>query len=221
MNHFTRGFLTLTASLLATAALLPVGTRAQNTPKDTTSASAKSDQWIHIRVESKDDKGETVRVNVPVELAVKILPCINKENLHAGKVHIDDANFRDDVDFRAVLDAVRTSKDGEFVTVESHEDNVRVAKSNGFLYIHVTEDPHSKHAADKDAKSAKLNDDESRVEVKVPMKVVDALFSGSKDELDVVAALHALSTFGDTELVSVKEKDQTVRIWIDSKNVTD
>jgi len=222
MNHFTRGFLTFTATLLATAALLPVATRAQNATKDNTpSASAKSDQWIHIRVESKDDKGETVRVNVPVELAVKILPCINKENLHAGKVHIDDAHFRDDVDFRAVLDAVRTSKDGEFVTVESHEDNVRVAKNNGFLYIHVTENPHSKHSADKDGKSSKFNDDESRVEVKVPMKVVDALFSGSKDELDVVAALHALSTFGDTELVSVKEKDQTVRIWIDSKNVTD
>jgi hypothetical protein len=222
MNHFTRGFLTFTAAALATVSLLPVASRAQNAPKDNaSSASAKSDQWIHIRVESKDDKGETVRVNVPVEMAVKILPCINKENLHGGKVHIDDAHFHDDVDVRALLDAVRTSKDGEFVTVESREDNVRVAKSNGFLLIHVTEYPHSKHAADdKDGKSSKANDEE-RVEVKVPMKVVDALFSGSKDELDIVAALHALSSFGDTELVSVKEKDQTVRIWIDSKNVTD
>ena len=38
--------------------------------------------------------------------------------------------------------------------------------------------------------------------MKVPMKVVDALFSAGKDELDVVAALRALSSNGDTELVS-------------------
>jgi hypothetical protein len=59
------------------------------------------------------------------------------------------------------------------------------------------------------------------VEVKVPMKVVDALFSAGKDELDLVAALHALSAHGDTELVSVKSEDNTVRIWLDSKNISD
>jgi len=61
----------------------------------------------------------------------------------------------------------------------------------------------------------------SQVEVKVPMKVVDALFSAGKDELDLVAALHALSSQGDTELVSVKDEENTVRVWLDSKNATD
>jgi hypothetical protein len=50
---------------------------------------------------------------------------------------------------------------------------------------------------------------------------VDALFSSGKDELDIVAALRALSSNGDTELVSVKDSENTVRVWIDSKNVTD
>jgi len=53
------------------------------------------------------------------------------------------------------------------------------------------------------------------------MKVVDALFSAGKDELDLVAALHALSAQGDTELVSVKDEENTVRVWLDSKNATD
>jgi hypothetical protein len=53
------------------------------------------------------------------------------------------------------------------------------------------------------------------------MKVVDALFSAGKDELDIVAALRALSAHGDTELVSVKSDDNTVRVWLDSKNVSD
>jgi hypothetical protein len=61
----------------------------------------------------------------------------------------------------------------------------------------------------------------SRVEVKVPTKVIDALLSAGKDELDLVAALHALGEQGDTELVSVKDRDSTVKVWLDSKNVAD
>ena len=53
------------------------------------------------------------------------------------------------------------------------------------------------------------------------MHVIDALLSAGKNELDVVAALHALAAQGDTELVSVKSDESTVRVWLDSKNVGD
>jgi hypothetical protein len=181
--------------------------------------SAKTDQWIHVSVESKEAKGETVRVNVPIEMAEKVLPAINHENLQRGKVHIDNAHL-DDVDLRALLDAVRSSKDGEYVTVESKEDNVRIAKNSGYLYIHVTEKKGSEKHADVKEGAKNKSGEETKVEIKVPMKVVDALFSAGKDELDVVAALRALSSSGDTELVSVKDNDETVHIWIDSKNIS-
>jgi hypothetical protein len=216
MNHLSRGFLGLTGSLaLAACVFLPSPTLAQT--------SSKSDQWIHVRVESKEDKGETVRVNVPVDMAVKVLPAINHNQLQGGKVHIDSAHL-DDVDLRALLDAVRTAKDGEYVTVQSNEDNVRIAKSAGYLYIHVTENKSAKASKKSEGKesAAKIAPaTESKVEIKVPMKVVDALFSAGKDQLDIVAALHALSANGDTELVSVKDDENTVRIWIDSKNIAD
>jgi hypothetical protein len=208
MNHVSRGFLGFTGSaLLAACLFFPGVTNAQS--------SSKTDQWIHVRVDSKDAKGETVRVNVPIEMAEKVLPAINHENLHAGKVRIDNAHLND-VDLRTLLDAVRSSKDGEYVTVQSNEDSVRVAKSAGYLYVHVTENKHG----DKSGKHAE-GKPESKVEIKIPMKVVDALFSAGKDELDVVAALHALSSNGDTELVSVKDDENTVRIWIDTKNISD
>jgi len=35
------------------------------------------------------------------------------------------------------------------------------------------------------------------------------------------AALHALGTQGDVELVSVKDSENTVKVWLDSKNVAD
>ena len=207
MNQNSRGFVRMAATLaLAASALLSNAVQAQT----------KSDQWIHVRVENKDEGGETVRVNVPIDMAVKVLPAIKKDNFQGGKVHIDCAHL-DDVDLRAMLDAVRTAKDGEYVTVQSNENDVRVAKNAGYLYIHVTDKNHKKGGDGKEIKAQH----ESKVEVKVPMKVVDALFSSGKDELDVVAALRALSNSGDTELVSVKDSENTVRIWIDSKNIAD
>ena len=209
MNQLSRGFVRFASAMaLAVSVLLPMAVQAQN--------NSKTDQWIHVRVESKDEGGETVRVNVPIDMAVKVLPAIKKDNFQGGKVRIDCGHL-DDVDLRTMLDAVRTAKDGEYVTVQSNENDVRVAKNAGYLYIHVTDKNHKKGG---DAKEMKAQH-ESKVEVKVPMKVVDALFSGGKDELDIVAALKALSSNGDTELVSVKDSENTVRVWIDSKNIAD
>jgi hypothetical protein len=132
-----------------------------------------------------------------------------------------DSKHMNDVDLRAILDAVRTSRDGEYVTVQGGENDVRVAKSAGYLYIHVTDKSAGKKTAKDGKTEAKAAGHESKVEIKVPMKVVDALFSAGKDELDIVAALKALSAHGDTELVTVKDDENTVRVWVDSKNVAD
>jgi hypothetical protein len=210
MSDDNRGFFAKTALIAAAALVLsPFGALAQSTAAPASSSqsttSVSKDRWLHVRVISSDAKGETVRVNVPLELAEKVLPAINKDRLHAGKVRINDAHVND-VDLRALVDAIRTSKDGEFVTVQSNDCDVRVAKQNNHLIVHVLD---------------KQNSKKSEVEVKVPMKVIDALFSAGKDELDLVAALHALSAQGDTELVSVKDHENTVRVWLDSKKVTD
>jgi hypothetical protein len=58
--------------------------------------------------------------------------------------------------------------------------------------------------------------------VTVPMKIVDALFSTSKDnELNVIAALHALSEAGDTLLITVQDASQHVKIWVDSRGTSE
>ncbi|HXY23107.1 MAG TPA: hypothetical protein VEI73_00520, partial [Candidatus Acidoferrum sp.] len=91
----------------------------------------------------------------------------------------------------------------------------RVAKESNHLIIHVVE----KGRVDEKGKASDAK--KCQVEIKVPMKVIDALLSAGKDELDLVAALHALSAQGDTELVSVKDSENTVKVWLDSKNVSD
>ena len=213
MSARNRGLLTKTALVSSMVlALLPVRVSAQTSTAlakpaaSTSSATAeKGERWLHVRVISTDGKGETVRVNLPLQLAEKVLPAVNHDRLHNGKVRIDSAEMND-VDLRALMNAIRTVKEGEYVTVQGDDNDVRVAREGNHLILHVL-----------DKGGAKT----SQVEVKVPMKVIDALLSAGKDELDLVAALHVLGEQGDTELVSVKDRESTVRVWLDSKNVAD
>jgi hypothetical protein len=203
MTSRTRHLFPVIAFLAATSLFAPLGTRAQSSAS-TSSTNSRGDRWLHVRVISTNAKGETVRVNVPLDLAEKVLPAIDHDRLHNGKVRIGCMDC-DGVDVRTLFEAVRSSKDGEFVTVQSNEADISVMKKEGMLYVHVHDKNKPKH---------------SEVEVKVPLKVVEALLSGSKDELDIVAGLHALAGQGDVELVSVKDDDNTIRVWLDSKNVT-
>ena len=165
---------------------------------------APAERYLHIKVDDPS-KGESVNVNVPLSMAEKILPTVNKGSLHNGHVTIGKADLND-VDVRTILDALRTAQDNEFVTVKEKDQEVHVAKSNGSLIVHVRE-------------SGK---DGQKVDVTVPMKVVDALLSTAKEnELDVAAALRALSDAGDALLVTVQDATQHVRIWVDSRNTQD
>jgi hypothetical protein len=162
------------------------------------------ERYLHVKVEDAE-KGESVNVNVPLSMAEKILPTLNKGNLHNGHVTIGSAEMND-VDIHAILDALRTAPDNEFVTVKEKDEDVRVAKSNGNLVVHV-----------RDGKKGG-----QKVDITVPMKVVDALLSNAKDnELDVSAAIRALSDAGDALLITVEDATEHVRIWVDSKNASE
>jgi len=209
MTSRTRRFFPVVTFLAASFLFAPLGVHAQASASQSSTSAAGTathgDRWLHVRVISTDAKGDTVKVNVPLELAEKVLPAIDHDRLHNGKVRVGTVEC-DGVDVRALLEAVRASKDGEFVTVQKHDADISVAKKEGYLLVHV-----------KDKERPKAQ----QVEVKVPMKVVEALLSGDKDELDIVAALHALAAQGDTELVSVKDEENTVRVWVDSKSISD
>ncbi len=175
-----------------------------------------AERWVHVKVNETGENGERVRVNIPLSLAEKILPTINAHKLHNGKVRVDEHGF-DEVDLRALLDAVRTAQDNEYVTVESKHENVRVAKSGGFMLIKVRETPHPSKKEKATAAAPKVH----TVDVKIPFAVVNALLSGEKDELDLVAGIRALGQYDNLELVTVNDEDSSVRIWVDSQNTAE
>ena len=159
---------------------------------------AAEDLWIHVRVNDGGESGQTVRVNLPLQLIEQILPMVNHEPLAGGKIHLGDIPELDKIDLQGILDAVAGAEDGEFVTIDSSQQKVRVAKEGDQVLVHVDEG------------------DTTRVRLTLPMTVVSALASGSGEELDILAALRELGQFrGD--LVTVEEDGSHVRIWIDGQ----
>jgi ribonuclease HI len=161
---------------------------------------AAPERYLHVRV-TNTTTHELVRVNVPLSLAEKIIPAINNGDLRNGKVHIGELSA-DNVNLRAILEALKTAPEGEFVTVQESDSDVHVAKEHGQMVVHVF---------DKGSKQ--------KVDVTIPWDVAQALVSDTtENQLNVEAGIKALESAGDVTLVSVIGGDESVRVWIDSRS---
>ena len=163
------------------------------------SSSAASDKWLHVRVEDNGPRGERVNVNLPLDLIERMLPLISVDDLRGGKLELDDE--LGGIDLRELAVALRDAPDADSVTVQSDDQNVRVSKEGDYLLVRVEE--RGRNSSEK-------------VRVRLPLAVVDALVGGDPHELDLVAALHALSEYADETLVDIESDDGSVRVWIDS-----
>jgi hypothetical protein len=164
---------------------------------------ASDDLWLHVFVQEDGESGETVRVNVPIAFVEQVLPLIENEHIRDGKIVIPEQAELEGVDLRGIWEAVRDAADGEFVTVDGADENVRVAKQDGMLLVNV-------------------DDDGEKVRVRVPLDVVDAAFSGDSGQLDVAAALRVLGErYPSHDIVTVEEGPAVVRVWIDTRQEMD
>ena len=96
--------------------------------------------------------------------------------------------------------SVRAHGDADFVTVETQKDHVRVSLRDNYLIVQASEES------------------TTQVDVMMPAGVIDALLPGPAEELDLQAAIRALKASGSREIVSVRDLDPMVRVWIDERN---
>ncbi len=166
------------------------------------------DQWLHIVVEEDGHRGETVRVNLPFQLLEALAPLIETGHsrhddiwISGGRIHIHCGDF-EDLDLRAMVEAVRDAPDAEYITVDSDYESVRVAKEKGNLLI-------------------RAEDGDETVKVTLRLDVIDEMLSEGENELDLQAMVAALGKHGEGEIVRVEGGDELVRIWVDSKSASD
>jgi hypothetical protein len=165
----------------------------------TVPTSAASKQWLHVRVETPKKGGEMVSVNIPLSLAEAVLPMIKEKDISGGKIRIEDKDITTQ-DLKKIWAAVKAEGDAEYVTVQNADMNLRVAIQGNYLVVRT------------DEKS------KSQVEITLPTQVVDALLSGEDDTLDLLAAIRALQETGTRDIVSIRDEDTHVRVWIDEIN---
>ncbi|MDH3628577.1 MAG: hypothetical protein OES25_13105 [Acidobacteriota bacterium] len=157
---------------------------------------AANDSWLHVRVDENNGGGEDVRINIPLALIESILPAINSDEFSGGIIRLDDFEA-EGIDLRELVSALRDAPDANFVTVNSDDGDVRVMKENGYIKIHA-------------------DDDGDKVRVSLPLDIVDAMLEGGDNELNILAALKALSRGNHGDLVTVESDDTSVRVWVDS-----
>jgi hypothetical protein len=184
-------------ALAAVAASALAGTAPAASPGDGAA-------WLHVRVEEprQGSKGSRVHVNLPmtaVEAALEAVPetIASDGRFHLGR-HGDGMKVED---FRRLWNELKGAGDAELVSVDDDDEHVSVSRKGDLLQIRVQE-----------------HGDRETVYVDVPTAVVDALFSGPGQELNLRAAIAELRTRrGD--VVRVNDHDSTVRIWIDDNAV--
>ncbi len=104
---------------------------------------------------------EKVRINIPLSLMEVMLPMIEEEAIKDGKININDREFNTK-ELKKLWAAVKEEGDAEFVTIEKRGENVRIYTQGKFLFVQSTKDS------------------EGKVNIRIPLAIVDAMLSGLK-----------------------------------------
>jgi hypothetical protein len=160
------------------------------------------ERWFHVRVSETGVDPTEVAINLPlslVEAALRALPAqIHREiDLELNEIDFELA------DLRQFWQDVRGLEDATFVTVESADATVRIAKEGALLVARTTE----------------RSGGGAQVDVRFPFAVLDALFQGTGEhQVDLVGAARALAEYGDGDIVTVDDGETRVRVWVDDVN---
>jgi len=159
---------------------------------------AAQDLWIHVKVDQASDDNARVTVNLPISLVESVLPMIeSKGEIEDGRIVIDDSDVSV-ADLRRILTALTDAPDATFAEVETDTEHIVFFKDGDYLRV------------ETDASA-----EGTEIRAHFPIAVLEALVSGPDDQLDVAAALRALAAHGPGDLVTVRDNDATVRVWID------
>jgi len=156
------------------------------------------DPWLHLEVQEKSSDPALVKVNLPISMVDVALDLVKDDKFRHGQFKLDTKEISV-AEMRRLWSELKKAGDGEFVSVEKKTETVRIARQGDLLLVKVT-------GPDKQ---------KAKVDLKIPMAVVDALLQGSGDQLNVKAALVAMQQRSLGEILTVNDEQTQVRLWID------
>jgi len=180
---------TLIIAALALLVALPVAAQ-----------TASQDLWIHVKVHEEGGDNTRVTVNLPVTFLEGVLPLIESSGefkVEDAKIEIEDSDITI-ADLRRVLQSLKDSPDATFAEVQTETENIVFYKQGDYLRVETEE-----------------STDGTEVRAHFPIAVLDALLSAPGEQLDLRAAIQALAAQGPGDLVTVRDGETSVRVWID------
>jgi hypothetical protein len=164
------------------------------------SPSLAADRWFHVRVDGAD--GAEVAVNLPLSLIEMAVGMIPQEFSNEVQVELNREGFNIQ-QLHQLWQEVKHTGDATFVTVKEGDQTIEVSRSGNYLIAQT------------------IGGGDTQIDVRFPLEVVDALFSSGPDRLDIAAAVRALANYADGDMVTVRDNDTTVRVWVDDSNQGD
>ncbi|HEX4964376.1 MAG TPA: hypothetical protein VF173_26400 [Thermoanaerobaculia bacterium] len=164
----------------------------------TAQRAAAADLWLHVDVNGKDGQ---VDVNLPLSMVRSMAPMLTEKEHGAKRIRVKDKDLSIS-DLRKAWREIENGPDANYVTVRDKDSDVHIGKQGHYLRLKTVD------------RGPKGED----IDAKIPLEVVAALFSGDGEQLDFGAALEALASRGEGELMTVNGNDETVRIWVDSRS---
>jgi hypothetical protein len=153
---------------------------------------------LHLEVNENTPDPTLVKVNLPLSMIDVALSLVKDENLKSGRLKLDTHDISV-ADMRRLWSELKKSGNADFVTVQKKDESVKIARQGNSLLVKVTE-------CEKKG---------SKVDLRIPFHVVDALLSGTGDELNLKAAITAMQQNGAGEILTVHDNETQVRIWVD------
>lgn len=153
--------------------------------------------WVHLIVEEAPPGDATVRVDLPLSLVEAVLALVPEGGGGDVRVVFEDADLS-----LADLEAAWRRlgrRSGTLLTVEEPGLSTVVSRRGGDLVIA----SHDRRRGDE------------RVEVRVSAPIVDALFAGDGDTLDLAGAVRAMAAAGAGEVTAASDDGDRVRLWVD------
>ena len=153
--------------------------------------------WMHLEVVEKSDDPGTVKVNLPISMVDVALNLVKDKNLQDGHFKMGH-NDMSVAEMRQLWSELKNAGNAEFVTVQKRDETVRISREGSFVLVKVS---HTKNA--------------EKVDIKMPVSVVDALLSGPGEELNLKAAVTAMKVGNVGDILTINESNTQVRLWID------
>ena len=151
---------------------------------------------LHIRVQ--EGELEKVSLNLPVSVISAVVPLVEDKVGHLSGEHIEMGGQEFGIaELREIWNALKADGSYELANIQTSEENIRILLDENSLLIDTDE-------ASKE-----------QLHIRIPVRVVDALLSGTGDELNLAGALETLVSIGESDLVEVQANDAHVRVWID------